>query len=173
MIVYSQPGQSLSDPELSMAAISRVHAVVEFMRGNAALMPAGATRLVGGAPSMRHGGVSETVFLLNIRDHLNVITAMPIREAGAPTSPFVLTVRTIDQNVLSGIAERLQLADLRMIEADADPAGENSLSIHRRRQPDDCEVRVGIAQARRRNPDARSSRSSASRWRASRCSRAW
>ena len=85
-IVYSQPGQHSSDPELSMAAVSRAHAIVEFMRGRTALMPAGAMRLLGGAPSMRHGGVAETVFLLNIRDRLNVITAMPIgRSRGAPS----------------------------------------------------------------------------------------
>ena len=37
------------------------------MRGRAALMPDGVMRLLGGAPSMRHGGVAETVFLLNIQ----------------------------------------------------------------------------------------------------------
>ena len=38
------------------------------MRGRAALMPDGVMRLLGGAPSMRHGGVAETVFLLNIHE---------------------------------------------------------------------------------------------------------
>ena len=124
-IVYSQPGQHSSDPELSMAAISRAHAIVEFMRGRVALMPAGAMRLLDGVPSVRHGGVAETVFLLNIRDRLNVITAMPIGEAGALPSPFVLTVRSIDQRVLSGIGERLQLANLRMTDRGADRADDN------------------------------------------------
>ena len=53
------------------------------MRGRAALMPDGVMRLLGGAPSMRHGGVSETVFLLNIRDRLSVVTAMPIGDAAS------------------------------------------------------------------------------------------
>jgi len=57
-IVYSQPGEHLSDPELPTAAVSRVHAVVDFMRGRTALMPAGAMRLLGGAPSMRHRNVA-------------------------------------------------------------------------------------------------------------------
>jgi hypothetical protein len=96
-IVYSQPGQNSSDPELSMAAVSRAHAIVEFMRGRTALMPAGAMRLLGGAPSMRHHGVAETVFLINIRDRLNLVAAIPIGEASAGPSPFVLTVRTVDQ----------------------------------------------------------------------------
>ncbi len=67
-----------------MAAISRAHAVVEFMRGRVALMPDGVMRLLGGAPSMRHGGVAETVFLLSIRDRLSVVTAVPIGEASQP-----------------------------------------------------------------------------------------
>ena len=37
----------------------------------------------------------------------------------------MLTVRTIDQDVLTSIGERLQLANLRMIGRDAEPAGDN------------------------------------------------
>jgi diguanylate cyclase (GGDEF)-like protein len=124
-IVYSQPGQASSDPELSMAATSRVHSVIEFMHGRAALMPAGAMRLLGGAPSMRHGGVAETVFLLNIRDRLNLITAMPVGDASNGHAPLVLTVRTLDQTVLSNISGRLQLANLRMVGRDAELPGDN------------------------------------------------
>jgi diguanylate cyclase (GGDEF)-like protein len=125
-IVYSQPGQNSSDPELSMAAISRAHAIVEFMRGRTALMPAGAMRVLGGDPSMRHGGVAETVFLINIRDRLNLMSAMPVGGASAGPSPFLLTVRTVDQNMLASIGERLQLADLRMVGNEPEPAGRNA-----------------------------------------------
>ena len=51
------------------------------MRGRAALMPDGVMRLLGGDPSMRHGGVAETVFLLNIDDRLSVVTAVPLGDA--------------------------------------------------------------------------------------------
>ena len=95
------------------------------MRGRAALMPDGVMRLLGGAPSMRHGGVAETVFLLNIGDRLSLVTAMPLGDAGAKPSPLILTVRTIDQSVLASIGDRLQLANLRMIDHGADPAGDN------------------------------------------------
>jgi len=125
-IVYSQPGQNSSDPELSMAAVSRAHAIVEFMHGRTALMPAGAMRLLGGAPSMRHRGVAETAFLINIRDRLNLVAAIPVGEASAGPSPLVLTVRTVDQNMLTSIGERLQLADLRMVGREPEPAGHNA-----------------------------------------------
>jgi diguanylate cyclase (GGDEF)-like protein len=125
-IVYSQPGQNSSDPELSMAAVSRAHAIVEFMRGRTARMPAGAMRLLGGAPSMRHHGVAETVFLINIRDRLNLVSAIPIGETSAAPSPFLLTVRTVDQTMLAHIGERLQLADLRMVGREPEPEGHNA-----------------------------------------------
>ncbi|MEY2457851.1 MAG: hypothetical protein QOK06_2994 [Acidimicrobiaceae bacterium] len=128
-IAYSQPGQHLSDAGLIRAATARAHSIVEFMRGRAALLPDGVMRLLGGAPSMRHGGAAETVFLLNIRDRLSLVTAMPLGDAGAAPSPLVLTVRTIDQSVLASISDRLQLANLRMIDHRADPAGDNAYAF--------------------------------------------
>ncbi len=67
-----------------MAVISRAHAVVEFMRGRVGVdarrrdAPASAAR-----PRCAIGGVAETVFLLNIRDRLDVISAMPIGDTAA------------------------------------------------------------------------------------------
>ena len=96
------------------------------MRGRAALLPDGVMRLLGGTPSMRHGGVAETVFLLNIGDRLSLVTAMPLGDAGAKPLPLILTIRTIDQSVLASISDRLQLANLRMIDHRADLAGDNA-----------------------------------------------
>ena len=53
--------------------------------GASALMPDGVMRLLGGAPSMRHGGVAETVFLLNIHDRLSV--SPRCRSAKPPPRP--------------------------------------------------------------------------------------
>ena len=124
-IIYSQRGESSQDLETSMAAVSRVHAIIEFMRGRMALIPDGVIRLLGGAPSMHNRGATETVFLLGIRDRLSVVTAVSTGEDADTPSPLVLTVRTIDRDVLSGIGKRLQLANLRMIEKDAAPKGDN------------------------------------------------
>jgi diguanylate cyclase (GGDEF)-like protein len=124
-IVYSQPGRNSQDPEISMAAISRSHAVIEFMRGHVALIPDGVIRLLGGAPSMHHRGATETVFLLSVRDRLSLFTAVSTgADSGAP-SPLVLTIRNIDQDVLSGIGKRLQLTNLRMIASGEQPDKEN------------------------------------------------
>lgn len=123
--VYSQSGQHMP-AALIAAATTRARSIVEFLRGRAALLPDGVMRLLGGAPSMRHGGAAETVFLLNIGDRLSLVTAMPLGDAGAEPSPLIVTVRTIDQNVLASISDRLQLANLRMIDHRADPAGDNA-----------------------------------------------
>ena len=127
-IAYSQPGQHMS-AELIEAATARARSIVEFMRGRAALLPDGMMRLLGGAPSMRNGSVAETVFLLNIHDRLSLITAMPLGGADAKPSPLILTVRSIDQTVLASISDRLQLANLRMIDDRADLAGDNAYAF--------------------------------------------
>ena len=127
-IAYSQPGQHMS-AELIGAATARAHSLVEFMRGRAALLPDGVMRLIGGAPSMRHGGVAETVCLLNIGDRLSLVTAMPLGDAGTKPSPLILTVRSIDQTVLASISDRLQLANLRMIDDRAELAGDNAYAF--------------------------------------------
>jgi diguanylate cyclase (GGDEF)-like protein len=124
-IVYLQPGHPAPSPESTAAAVARAKTVIAFMRGNSALVPDGALRLLGGAPSMHHGGASETVFLLNVSDRLNLFAAMPIGDVSATPSPFVLTVRAVDQNLLGDIAKRLQLANLRMIGLNEEAAGEN------------------------------------------------
>ena len=111
-IIYSQPGQNLPE-ELARTASWRAHSLVEFMRGRSALIPDGVMRLLGGAPSMRHGGSGETVFLVNIHQRLSLVTAIPVGDAGIVPSPLVVTVRTIDPSVLANISDRLQLANLR------------------------------------------------------------
>jgi diguanylate cyclase (GGDEF)-like protein len=108
-----------------MAAISRAHAVIEFMRGRVALIPDGVVRLLGGAPSMHRRGATETVFLLSVRDGLSLFTAVSVGDDSAANPPLVLTIRNIDQEVLGGISKRLQLANLRMIASGGQPDSEN------------------------------------------------
>ncbi len=124
-IVYAQPGRNPSIPDVETTANPRIRSIIEFMRGRSALVPDGVMRLIGGTPSMRHGGVAETVFLLNILDGLSTVTAMPISEDSTASPPLVLTVRTIEQPVLANIGDRLQLDNLRMIGRGVEPAGEN------------------------------------------------
>jgi diguanylate cyclase (GGDEF)-like protein len=129
-IVYSQAGHNLSDAGLIVAAIARAQSLVDFVRGHTALMPDGVMRLLGGAPSMRHGGAAETVFLLNIDDRLSIVTAVPTGDTGETgVAPLIVTVRTIDRQVLTNIGDRLQLDDLRMIDRTTDPAGDNFLEF--------------------------------------------
>jgi diguanylate cyclase (GGDEF)-like protein len=124
-IVYSQTGRSPSIPDVDSAAGPHIRSIIEFMRGRAALAPAGTMLLLGGAPSMQHGGVTATVFLLNVGDALSTVTAVPVGDESEASPPLVLTVRAIERPVLANIGNRLQLANLRMIGQDVEPAGEN------------------------------------------------
>jgi diguanylate cyclase (GGDEF)-like protein len=123
--VYSQPGNHLLDADLLEAATLRARAIVEFMHGHSALMPDGAMRLLGGEPSMRHRDSGETVLLLNIQNRLSVVTAVPLGDAAAAPPPLLISIRTIGHDVLANIGDRLQLANLRMVEDGAGSAGDN------------------------------------------------
>ena len=111
--------------------------------------------------------------LLDIDDRLSVSPRCRSAKPAPRPSPLVLTVRTIDQNVLANIGERLQLANLRMIGRGADPAGDNVYEFTDGRGQPIARFAWLPQQARRRNPAHPSSPSSASRSRASRCSPAW
>ena len=155
-IVYSQPGQKSSDAELSKAAVSRAHALVEFMRGRTALMPAGAMRLLGGAPSMRHRGVAETVFLINIRDRLNLRQRDADRRSrrravAVPADAFAPSTRPCS----TSIGERLQLANLRMVGRERRAGRPQRLRIRRQQQRPDRALCLAAAEAGRRDPGIR------------------
>jgi diguanylate cyclase (GGDEF)-like protein len=120
-IVYVQPGQSSTDARVAKAAIPRLRALAEFLHGES--MPVGAIRLLGDDIG--------TVFMAAIGDRLGVVTAIGLSnpDADAPNSlrrPMVLTLRTIEQEVLANISGRLQLADLRLVPRDTDPVGSST-----------------------------------------------
>jgi diguanylate cyclase (GGDEF)-like protein len=131
-IVYSQPGRNRANPKLVTAAHPALHSIVDFVRGVTTAAPRGSIRLVGGDRPAQMGGGAGTVFLQDIGGQLGVVTAMPIAPAvvaddagNGAASPIVLSVRLIEQSVLANIGDRLQLANLRMIERGAAPAGDN------------------------------------------------
>ena len=128
-VVYSQPGHDPADAGLTAAATARAQSLVEFMRGPSALMPDGVMRLLGGAPSMRHGGAAAARCSCSTSaDRLSVITAIAARRrpAAPVPPPLMLTVRTIEHERARPIsATACSLPTLRMIEGRARPAGDN------------------------------------------------
>jgi diguanylate cyclase (GGDEF)-like protein len=124
-IVYSQPGRQQAGAELIAAETSQARAMVEFLRGRTPLVPAGVARLIGGGTATPPGAFSKTVLLLNIDGHLALVTAMPVNKRAAAPSPIVLTVRLVEQKLLSNVSDRIQLANLRMIGHGAEVSGDN------------------------------------------------
>ena len=84
--------------------------------------------------------------------------------------PLVLTVRLFARDVIADIGQRLQLANLRMVDRRPCPRGGQPPGACRQPSSPDRAVRLDAATAGRRNPGTPSSRSSASRSPALRCS---
>jgi diguanylate cyclase (GGDEF)-like protein len=121
-IVYSAPGRNNPNPELMAAAVPWIQSIVEYLHGHGAL-PNGVMRL-SGSKSPR-GRSADAAFLLKIYGKLSVVAAMPVDGPGTANKPIALTVRVVEQNVLSNISDRLQLANLRLLPGDDHPAGDN------------------------------------------------
>jgi len=134
-LVYSQLGRNRPDSELVKRVIPRLRPIVDFVRGRTAAIPAKAMRMFGDEQPPRRGGEAEIVLLQDIDDRLSVVTAIAIGHAGIDRSlrdrkppPIVLTVRLIEQSVLANIGDRLQLANLRMLDRGAD-AGDDAVHV--------------------------------------------
>jgi len=130
-IIFSQNKHNRPNSDLMNAAMPKLQAIVDFLRGRRMELPDGAVRLVGEDRAALAGGVSATVFLQDIDKRLGVITAISIGRSDAGgshrqgvQSPIAITVRLIEQNLLANIGNRLQLAELRMFDGDARP-GDN------------------------------------------------
>ena len=130
-IIFSQNKHNRPNSDLMNAAMPKLQAIVDFLRGRRMELPDGAVRLVAEDRAALAGGVSATVFLQDIDKRLGVITAISIGRSDAGgshrqgvQSPIAITVRLIEQNLLANIGNRLQLAELRMFDGDARP-GDN------------------------------------------------
>jgi diguanylate cyclase (GGDEF)-like protein len=125
-IVHRQLGKSQSDPNLLNELSPRLQSMIAYLRGHGSRLPELTTILVGGERLTNRSRIGPAVFLHSINHQLAVVTVVPIlrpqgdESAGRNASPPVtLTVRIIDHKVLGNIADRLQLANLRMLESDA------------------------------------------------------
>jgi diguanylate cyclase (GGDEF)-like protein len=124
-IIYFQTGGDRSRPELTSAAVPSLHATLAYVRGETADIPAGALALADSSNSRTRNDLAGQAFLERIDGRLCVVTAVPLGPRGQARSPTIMTVRTVEQNVLTGIGDRLQLANLRTIEPSQSTAGDN------------------------------------------------
>jgi diguanylate cyclase (GGDEF)-like protein len=123
-IVYSQSGKSQSDLDLLSEVTPRLQSLIEHLRRRTSALPERTIAIVGGDRSVNGDGIGEAVFLNDVKGQLAVVTAMPVlRQEGENSahrgvpSPMILTVRIVDRSVMANISDRLQLANLRMIQS--------------------------------------------------------
>ncbi|MBM3529866.1 MAG: EAL domain-containing protein [Alphaproteobacteria bacterium] len=119
-IVYSHtpPRTAFS----GLGSPSEVKTIVGYLRGQATELPERTMRLVGGDLPSIAGDVRGAVLLRTVGRSLTLVTVMPmIRRTGEPGAsvrsrpPLVLTMRIIEQSILTDIGKRLQLENLRML----------------------------------------------------------
>jgi diguanylate cyclase (GGDEF)-like protein len=133
-VVYSQLGRDRSTPPVTGAVMPALHSLVDYLRQRTPTVPKGALHLPTGARSADRDALNGSVFLHNIDGQLCVVTAVAVLGSGGEVhaglpSPIVLSVRTVEQNVLRAIGGRLQLANLRTVEHDIVPEGDNVYEI--------------------------------------------
>ena len=115
--------------------------MIEYLRQRTPVVPNGVLYLPTGARSAARDALNGSVFLHNINGQLCIVTALAVlgsggdaRASGPP--PIVLSVRTVEQNLLRAIGGRLQLVNLRTVEHNEAPEGD-----HERRR---CRSRRGL-----------------------------
>jgi diguanylate cyclase (GGDEF)-like protein len=133
-VVYSQPGRNHADYGLATAAISDLQSLIDFVRGGTTVIPRGTVRLIGSDQTTKLD--AGTVVLRDIAGRLSAVTAVPLETARTGgdvrwggLSPFIISVRLIEQTVLANIEQRLLIANLRMMDNTEVPAGDNVYEI--------------------------------------------
>lgn len=135
-LVYARKKNDPSNSNLGSAGLPDLHAIIDYLRGRTAGPPGKTIQLLGGDRANQPGGIEEAVFLQEMNGGLGLIAAIELRSiladrlsVSSKPAPIVVTVRVIEQNVLNDIGERLQLANLRMLDANATPAKDHVYAI--------------------------------------------
>jgi len=133
-VVYSQLGRDRSIPPVTGAVMPALHSLIEYLRQRTPVVPNGVLYLPTGARSAARDALNGSVFLHNINGQLCIVTALAVlgsggdaRASGPP--PIVLSVRTVEQNLLRAIGGRLQLVNLRTVEHNEAPEGGHGYNI--------------------------------------------
>jgi diguanylate cyclase (GGDEF)-like protein len=131
-IVHMQFSAAEADAAFVARATDRLAAIVAYRRARDGTLPEGAILLSSGERPAGQRRDGDAVLLQNFGGRLAVVTAVPLGDGLATTSgadpnraPAVLTVRLIDRTAIANIAERLQLANLRLLDGKTIPPGDH------------------------------------------------
>jgi hypothetical protein len=126
-IVYTQIQRNQPDRDLISGTVPWAQTINDFLQGKSSL-PDGVKMLTGGRYLSRPEAVGA-LFLLEVYGRLCVVAAISLADSESIITPTVMSVRFIGGNLLAGIAERLQLPDLRILSPGADPENANVYEI--------------------------------------------
>jgi diguanylate cyclase (GGDEF)-like protein len=135
-IVHSQSGKGRPDPRLLSEMMPRLPLLIDHLRDRTDMLPERTMPLVLAERPATGSRIGPAVFLYGVKSQLAIVTVMPIMRrqdrasaVDSAASPLILTVRIVDPKLLANISDRLQLANLRMIEGDETPADDHVFEI--------------------------------------------
>jgi diguanylate cyclase (GGDEF)-like protein len=128
--VYGQVGRHHGDQQMAAASFSFVTPIISYLRGHGSI-PDRTARMIGRRPEV--GTFADTVMLQMFLGRLSLISAVPIAPPtgstpGMPT-PIVVTARFLEDTLLANIGGQLGLANLRMVSAGVEPAGDHVFDL--------------------------------------------
>jgi diguanylate cyclase (GGDEF)-like protein len=130
-LIYARLGRSNIEPEMFASVRPSLDPMLDYLRGRTATAPAGTIRIAAGAGSL--GKPPARVALVqNFVGRPAIVAAVAVTtplNGSDQTAPAVLVVRFIDEDVLTGIAARLQLHNLRQIGDGGLPSGDFAYEV--------------------------------------------
>jgi diguanylate cyclase (GGDEF)-like protein len=133
--VFVQLGRSDITPEQGQVILSEIMPIVGLLRGHRSALPDGTIRLFGEDISSKASDGAGSVFLKVVLDRVAVVTALALADgdgkSSAPETPsaLIFSIRSIEHSILDSIGERLQLANLRMVEQGPIPATDHEFDL--------------------------------------------
>jgi len=134
-LVYALLGQASVDPRWFNSILPELAPTLNYVRGRAGPVPDRAIRLAE-APRQNAQIAHRATLIQQFLGRPAIVAAalvLPLEEQIDPkereTAPVIMTVKFIDEDVLSEIAGRLQMLNLRKVGSEAVPASDYSLDL--------------------------------------------
>ncbi|MDB5601253.1 MAG: diguanylate cyclase [Xanthobacteraceae bacterium] len=130
-LIYARLGRSNIEPDLFASVRPSLDPMLDYLRGRTATAPTGTIRIAA-APGGLGKPRAHVALVQNFVGRPAIVAAVAVTapsDGTDKTAPAVLVVRFIDEDVLTGIATRLQLHNLRQV-ADGDlPSGDFAYEV--------------------------------------------
>lgn len=134
-LVYAMLGRDSVEPKWFNSILPELAPTLDYVRGRAGDNPRRAIRIFSSAGQATEQP-SRTALVQNFLDRPAIVAAVlvapfakSVSDTARRTAPIALSIRFIDEEVLAQIAGRLQLANLRKIDASSIPSKDHAFEL--------------------------------------------